>query len=160
VCLFGRPDADPAHAADPVCASAAWRAVRGWLDTDVGAARFHRDHGAWSVFEAVNSQHKVIAEARKRMAALPGAALVLRGLTAFEPTRRLSMRQLLRAELFAPYRAPYVAPSAGARRPERTMSFLGYRDAARDGAGEAGGALQLPPKPKPAAAQRGKRGGR
>ena len=160
LCLFGRPDADPAHAADPVCASAAWRAVRGWLDTDVGAARFHRDHGAWSVFDAVNSQHKVIAEARKRMAALPGAALVLRGLTAFEPTRRLSMRQLLRAELFAPYRAPYVAPSAGARRPERTMSFLGYLDDARDGAGEAGAALLLPPKPKPAAAPRGKRGGR
>jgi hypothetical protein len=96
----------------------------------------------------------------RQIAALPGAALVLRGLTAFEPTRRLSMRQLLRAELFAPYRAPYVAPSAGARRPERTMSFLGYLDDARDGAEEAGAALQLPPKPKPAAAQRGKRGGR
>ena len=173
LCLFGRPDLDPAHAADAVCESKAWRAVRSWLDTDAGAARFHKDHSAWSVFEG---KQKVIAEARKRMAALPGAALVLKGLTTFEPTRRLSMRQLLRSELFTPYVTPSVVPSAAGA---RTMSFLGYLDdardgaveavvrngaeavgardgaeeaGARDGAEEAGAAVQLPPSVVPSAA--------
>ena len=41
LCLFGRPDVDGC-AADSVCKSTAWRAIRGWLDSPRGKSQFHK----------------------------------------------------------------------------------------------------------------------
>ena len=51
VCLFGRPDAVGGactSAESGVCASPAWRAVSGWLESAAGRARFAKDHATWS----------------------------------------------------------------------------------------------------------------
>ena len=37
---------------DDLCKSAAWQAVRAWLDTPTGRTRFNRDREQWSAFKA------------------------------------------------------------------------------------------------------------
>ena len=77
--------------------SPAWQAVLRWLGSGSGSGRFARDQQQWSLF---GGKQKVIAEARRRMAALPGCEELLRGLASFDPGRRWSMQRALRADMF------------------------------------------------------------
>ena len=81
LCMFGTSAAEgPAEEAEvdeagaegergKVRESAVWAAITAWLGTSSGKSRFGRDHGAWSVFEG---RQKIMVEAQRRMAALPG----------------------------------------------------------------------------------------
>ena len=128
MCLFGPPDVAESYSAGPpdarsaedvVCKSDAWRAVRKWLNTSDGKARFAKDCAQWSM---LNGRNKTIAEARKRLQRLPGGEQMLRGLVAFEPSRRWSVRQALCSELFEPFQCATGVDA------EATLTYLDYLD--------------------------------
>lgn len=87
--------------APPVSASAASAAIRRWLSSAGGKARFVKDHAQWSVF---HGRAKPLLEGQRRMAQLPGAAALLRGLASFEPSRRWTVEQALESDFFGPLR--------------------------------------------------------
>ena len=127
LCLFGRPDAEGgasnAVKGDAICQSKAWRAVRTWLDTSSGRSRFAKDRSAWCAF---TGRSKPLAEAQRRMAALPGSEAMLRGLTTFDPSRRWSVERAMASELFEPYR---WTEATDAGQPP-TLCCMDYLDAA------------------------------
>ena len=137
LCLFGadlgagdedKDDADDADDADScegcVANSAAWAAVQGWLATAGGRARFGRDHAQWSAFHGRN---KTLAAAQRRMAALPGSEVLLRGLAHFEPRCRWSVARALRSEVFASLRCELQpVPEAS----EDVLHYLHYQSKA------------------------------
>ena len=131
LCLFGSPeDADNVDEASEdettepveadVCDSAAWRAVRSWLQTPAGKSRFAKDRSQWSAY---NGKAKPLVEAQRRMAKLPGSAQMLKGLTCFHATRRWSVRRALQSELFA---ANLCEQSAGPSDSVNLMRFVDY----------------------------------
>lgn len=108
----------------------------------------------WSAF---HGKHKHLVEAQKRMAALPGAEGLLRGLTAFEPSKRTSMQQALSSELFTPFASPLAAGAADEEPAARTLRYLVYLE---KGAEEAvGGGQAAAAAAAPAAASTGRRRG-
>lgn len=148
LCLFGCPD-DPEHEAegdedgeeegneevegagdtderDDLCKSAAWQAVRAWLDTPIGRTRFNRDREQWSAF---TGRSKVMTEVRRRMVKLPGSRRMLRGLTHFSATKRWSVSRAMRGGLFLPYRCDddqHVRTEGGER--EQVLRYADYLD--------------------------------
>ena len=68
LCLFGRPDkvegGDEGGVEGGVCAGAAWAAIRSWLETSSGRARYAKDAAVWSAFDGRN---KHLVEAQRRM---------------------------------------------------------------------------------------------
>jgi serine/threonine protein kinase len=102
-----------------VKASPAWHAVERWLFSSPGRSRFGRDHAHWSAF---HGRAKPVAEAQRRMAQLPGAEEMLRGLCEFEPSRRWTVEQALGGRMLEPLRAAAAEVQAEGCRPARCFT--------------------------------------
>lgn len=123
LCLFG-PEAagsDPlapgqaaASGGGTIGASPAWEAVERWLSSSSGRSRFGRDHAQWSAF---HGRARPVAEAQRRMAQLPGAEEMLRGLCEFEPSRRWTVERALGSRMLEPLRDAAAEAHAEGRRP-------------------------------------------
>lgn len=77
-----------------------------------------QDHSFWSAFHGTS---KPLVDAQRRMEELPGAAEMLRGLTAFEPSRRISSQQAMESDLFEPFTA-----DAEQQRKLDGLSYMSY----------------------------------
>lgn len=95
-------------------ASPAWEAVERWLSSSSGRSRFGRDHAQWSAF---HGRARPVAEAQRRMAQLPGAEEMLRGLCEFEPSRRWTVERALGSRMLEPLRDAAAEAHAEGRRP-------------------------------------------
>ena len=74
----------------------------------------------------VDVKQKVMVKAQRRMAALPGAEEVLRGLACFEPSRRWTVGRAMRSACFESHRVD-VADAAAAKAPEGTsLEYMHY----------------------------------
>lgn len=99
--------------------SPAWRAVQSWLDSPAGSRRYCRDAAKWSAY---SGSAEPLTVAQRRMASIPGSEELLRGLTAFDPAYRWSVRKAFASEMFEPLRQ-----AAGkAPRGEEALLFADY----------------------------------
>lgn len=109
-----------------VSSSPAWLAVGRWLSSAAGRKIYARDCVMWCAY---TGKAKPLAAAQRRMAALPGAEELLRGLTRFEPSRRWTTRRAMHSTLFDPYVT--LSETAWARSKQRADDspvYLHYMD--------------------------------
>jgi serine/threonine protein kinase len=97
----------------------AWQAIERWLSSPSGRSRFNKEHAQWSAF---HGRAKPIAEAQRRMALLPGAEGMLRGLCEFEPSRRWTVERALGSPMLEPLRAAEAEATAEGRSAARCFT--------------------------------------